>query len=439
MPIAKTNKEYHNEVNSINPEIFVDGFYQNGLSKMKCTCKKCNYEWTSTARNLLKSKKCWNCLQKERIFEYPSITDFEFKEIINKNYPHMIVRGTYKKNIQTITCECKECGYISRIRTQQLLESTYKCPICESGHENIKYGENDIKTVNPVLYDCLADKSDADRYTINSRAKIDFICPSCGKLIKNKTIDKANRLGIKCKCQDGNSLGEKYFFNVIKSVDQDVESEKYLGNNLSYRYDFYGKTKDTTWICEIMGKQHYDKTFETCGGRTLKEEKQNDILKEQYAISRGIDEYIKINSKESGLNQLKEAILHSKIAELYDLSCVDWIQCYRESLISEIKIVCDLWNASNKITDICRLTNHDKGTVRRYLMRGNSIGLCKYDNTIGGKVSVQCVDTGEIFKCLRDAELKYDIKRGYLSGYLKGKTTLPVANKIWKYYESTAS
>ena len=39
MPIAKTNEEYHNKINSINPEIFVDGFYQNGLSKMKRTCK----------------------------------------------------------------------------------------------------------------------------------------------------------------------------------------------------------------------------------------------------------------------------------------------------------------------------------------------------------------------------------------------------------------
>lgn len=438
MAVAKTNYEYHNEVKSINPNIIIEGFYQNGLSKMKCTCKKCGYEWTSNARNLVNPKKCLNCMRVERIFEYPYITDEEFKNTIKNNYPNIIVRGTYTIGLKTITCECKDCGYISRIRTQQLLQSTYKCSICENGHENIKYGENDIKTVNPVLYDCLADKSDADKYTINSRAKIDFICSSCGKLIKNKTIDKVNRLGLKCKCQDGNSLGEKYFYQVIKSVDENVLDEQYLGDNLSYRYDFLGEVNNIKWICEIMGKQHYGKTFETCGGRTLEEEKENDLLKENFALSNGIDKYIKIDSKESGLHQLKNAILKSEIANLYDLSNVDWVRCYRDSLISEVKIVCELWNKSYRITDICNLTKHDKGTVRRYLMRGNSVGLCNYDNTIGGKVSVKCVDTGEIFSCLRDAENKYGIKRGYLSSYLKG-VKLPVANKTWEYLESTTS
>jgi hypothetical protein len=40
MAKRKTDKEYHNEVESVNPNIIIDGFYKNGLSKMKCTCKK---------------------------------------------------------------------------------------------------------------------------------------------------------------------------------------------------------------------------------------------------------------------------------------------------------------------------------------------------------------------------------------------------------------
>ncbi len=248
MPRAKTNEEYYEEVNLINPNIEVSGFYVNGNSKMHCKCKICDYEWGSTARNLLKHKKCLGCFHKEKKFEYPDISHEEFCEIISKTYPALIITGTYYKGLQLISCTCKDCDYHSRVRVQTLLENTYKCPICKDGKENIKYGINDIKTVNPVIYECLADKSVNDKYTINSRAKTDFNCPCCGKLIKNKCIDKVNRYGLRCKCQDGNSLAEKYFYQVIKSLDENAEDEKYLNNNYSYRYDFYGCVNEKTWI-----------------------------------------------------------------------------------------------------------------------------------------------------------------------------------------------
>ena len=440
MPRAKTNEEYYEEVSRINPTIEVTGFYVNGLSKMHCRCKICGYEWTSTARNLLEPKKCLGCFHAEKTFEYPDISHEEFCEIISKSYPSLIITGTYYKGLKLISCTCKDCGYHARVRVQMLLEKTYECPICKDGKENIKYGINDIKTVNPVLYECLANKSDNDKYTINSRAKTDFICPCCGKLIKNKCIDKVNRYGLRCKCQDGNSLGEKYFYQVIKSVDKNVEDEMYLNGNMSFRYDFYGKVDNKTWICEIQGKQHTEKSFHTLGGRTLEEEIENDRLKKEYALYQGIDYYIEIHSKESGFNQLKDAIINSEISKLYCLDNVDWVDCYRKSLMSDVIKVTDLWNQGNKVMEICNITGLGKGTVRKHLTKANEIGLCNYDHTIRNEIKVLCVDTGEIFNSLREAENKYNIKRGYLSSYLKGRTTLPVGNKTWKYYEeSTAS
>lgn len=440
MPRAKTNEEFHEEVKLVNPDIEVTGFYVNGDSKMNCKCKICVYEWTSTARNLIKPKKCLGCMHSERIFEYPDITHEEFCEIVKEKYPSLIITGTYYKGLQLISCTCKDCDYHARVRVQMLLEGTYECPICKDGKENIKYGINDIKTVNPVLYECLKDKSDNDRYTITSRAKTDFICPCCNKVIKNKNIDKVNRYGLRCKCQDGNSLGEKYFYQVIKSLDENVEVEKYLNENFSYRYDFYGEINGKTWICEIQGKQHNTKSFETCGGRTLEEEIENDKLKKEYALSQGIDYYVQIDSKESGFNQLKESIINSKLSELYSFDDVDWIECYRKSLMSDVITVTELWNKGKKVMQICEITGLGKGTVRKHLTKANEIGLCNYDHTSRNEIKVLCVDTGEIFNSLRDAEIKYDIKRGYISGYLKGRTTLPVGNKTWKYYEeSTAS
>ena len=84
MPRAKTNEEFHEEVKLVNPDIEVTGFYVNGDSKMNCKCKICGYEWTSTARNLIKPKKCLGCMHSERIFEYPDITHEEFCEIVKE-------------------------------------------------------------------------------------------------------------------------------------------------------------------------------------------------------------------------------------------------------------------------------------------------------------------------------------------------------------------
>ena len=439
MARRKTNEEYHDEVKRINPHIDITGTYLNNNTKMNCKCKRCGYEWTSTARNLLKHKKCLGCIQQARIFEYPDISHEKFCETIKGSYPSLVITGKYYKGLQLISCTCQDCNQHSRVRVQMLLEGTYKCPICETGKENIKYGINDIKTVNPVLYECLYDKSDADKYTINSRSKVDFICLSCGNLIKNKSIDKTNRYGLKCKCQDGNSLGEKYFYQVIKSVDENVEAEKYLNGNYSYRYDFYGKTNNKTWICEIQGKQHSVKSFETCGGRSLDEEIQNDEAKKEFALSQGIDYYIQIDSKESGFNQLKQSILNSDLTKLYSFESVDWVDCYKKSLISDIIDVAELWNKGYKVMEICSKTGFGKGTVRKHLMKANEIGVCNYDHTSRNEIKVACVDTGEIFNSLREAEIKYNIRRGYISAYLKGRTTLPVANKVWKYYEASTA
>lgn len=441
MARRKTTKEYYQQVNKINPNIIISGEYLNGDSKITCECKICGYLWTSTARNLIYKKKCLNCLHVNRIFLYPDISHEEFCSEIKEKYPDITITGVYRKDLKLISCTCKKCGNHSRVRTQMLLEGTYKCAICDKGKENVKFGINDIKTINPVLYENLLDKDIANKYTINSRNKVDFICPSCGNIIKNKSIEKTNRCGLKCKCQDGNSLGEKYFFQVIKSVDSSIEVEKYLNSNYSFRYDFYGNKDDFKWICEIQGKQHNSKTFETCGGRTLTEEIENDERKKKYAKSQGVNLYVEIDSKESGLNQLKAEILSSELTKIYDFSNVDWIECYRKSMISDVIEVSELWKSGKRIMEICSITGFEKGTVRKHLTKANELHICEYDHKKGNKLIVKCIDTGEIFDSLRDAETKYGIKRGYISRYLKGIGTIEcVKNKRWEILEdSTAS
>ena len=432
--IQNDPKEFLERVNTLSPTLEITGSYTTlSQTYLHCKCKKCGKEWDTSAKTLLKPLYCRTCKTKEKNEKILNISDDEFRKKVNNNYPNLTITGTYKNGQHEITCICKKCGYKNRIRTLSLLNGSYKCSICENGSENIKIGINDIKTINPVLYECLADKTVNEKFTINSRNKVDFICPSCGKIIKNKTIEHVNKRGLKCKCQDGNSLGEKYLYQVLKSVDENIEVEKYINNNHSYRYDFYGKYNGIEWICELNGKQHYEKSFHTLGGRTLLEEINNDEEKQKYALEQGITNYIIINSKESGFNQLKNGILSSQLAEIYDLSHVDWVECYRNSLMSDVFKVADLWNEGYKVMQICEITGLAKNTVRIFLTRANDVGYCNYDHTRNNRKYVKCIETGEIFNSLRDAERKYNIKRGYLSGWLKCKSTLPVGNYTWEY------
>lgn len=97
--------------------------------------------------------------------------------------------------------------------------------------------------------------------------------------------------------------------------------------------------------------------------------------------------------------------------------------------MSDVIIATELWNKGYKVMEICSLTGLGKGTVRKHLTRANEIGLCDYDHTASNKIKVLCIDTNEIFNSLRETESKYGIKRGCISGYLKGNITLPVNNK----------
>lgn len=365
------------------------------------------------------------------------LTDEEYKNLVNKFNPQITVTSKYNSSQTKMRyiCNNHDIPYYGRIRSNSLLKQ-FECPWCKNGHEHIIIGENDIKSMNPVMYEMLVDKSINEKCNINSLVKTDFKCIYCGSIIKNKIISHVHNRGLKCKCMDGNSLGEKFFDAVIRCVDDNVNTEFHINNNFKYRYDFGGEVNGIKWICEIMGKQHSEKSFETCGGRSLDEEIANDKEKKEFAISNGIELYVTIDSKKSGYHELMKAILDSDLSGLYDFSKVNFVDCYRKSLKSEIIDVCKYWNDGYRIMEICKLTNHGKNTIREYLLKGNEIGLCKYDYTKSNRTSVICLNTGEIFRSQRDAERKYNLHRGYLFDYLNGtrKMYKDGVQYEWEYY-----
>lgn len=153
--IPNNPKEFLERVNKISPEFDITGNYTK-LSEtyLHCKCKKCGHERNYSAKTLLETQHCRYCERMKKYDDILNISDNEFKERVQSIYPDLNITGTYKPGQKEITCICKKCGYKNRIRTLSLLNGSYKCSICENGKENIQIGVNDIKSINPILYDC---------------------------------------------------------------------------------------------------------------------------------------------------------------------------------------------------------------------------------------------------------------------------------------------
>lgn len=436
-----TYEEVKDNFDKIGLELLSTTF-KRGKDYLDCRCKvhqdnifKITYE---SVKDKKKKKKlgCIICQKEKSRITY---SDEEYDILVKKVNPHITLISKYNNVKNSVRYICNNhTDYIYEGKVcKNSLTIPFQCPICKNGHENIEIGKTDIKSTNPVIYELLVDKSVNEKFNIHSSAKIDIRCPSCNNIIKNKSINHVVKRGFRCKCMDGNSQGEKFFYSVITQLEPQIDVEYYIGSNRKYRYDFHGIKNNIEWIVEIMGKQHSVKSFETCGGRTLSEEIENDKVKRDFALRSGIDLYITIDSENSGYNELKEGILKSDLSKIYDFSNIDWISAYRDSLQSNIIKACNYWNNGYKVMEICKLLDVEKGAVRSYLTKGNEIGLCDYDHTNNNRTKVICVNTGEIFRSQRDAERKYNLHKGYLFDYLTNKRQMFVdgVQYKWRYCE----
>ena len=115
--------------------------------------------------------------------------------------------------------KCLVCGYVGNI-LEQTLKRNNGCPIC--GCNKTVKGINDMYKTNPSLASLLANPEDGYRHSQNSNYKVDWKCPYCSYIIKNKRISTVNKYGLSCpKCGDGISYPEKIMFNVLEQLNID--------------------------------------------------------------------------------------------------------------------------------------------------------------------------------------------------------------------------
>lgn len=249
------------------------------------------------------------------------------------------------------------------------------CPYCAGVKVN---SINCLSSVRPDLEKYLKNKEDGYKYTQFSSKKIDLKCPVCS-YEKSIQVSVLSSYGFSCsKCSDGISIPEKFVEGLLLQWNMNFTKQKSFDWSQKKRYDFY--ISSLNMIIETHGQQHYEPTrFQ--GARTLKEEQENDALKEKLAKENGIENYIVIDCRKSEFEWLKEKCdnaLNFHFEYLY--FCPNWIKIWEESQRSKAIIAWELWNNGMKNTkNISEELGIGRGAVVTYLKNGALIGKCEYD------------------------------------------------------------
>lgn len=344
---------------------------------------------------------------------------------------------------------CNKCGWDEGEMNESNLTTGNGCPVCSNPSKKTVKGINDIATTHPHLTKYFANTEDTYIYSFGSDKFITTKCLDCGFERQTK-ISELSKYNFSCKkCGDGVSYPEKIFFNVLEQLN--IEFTTQLNKTTfewckNYKYDFY--IKQLNIIFEINGRHHYEKSFSTCGGRTLKEEFENDRLKKELALSNGINEenYIVIDCRKSELEFIKDNILNSSLAKLFDLTKIDWVKAEAFALSSLVKEACTLWNNGVRSTrEIGAIMKLAYPTIIRYLKIGSKINWCDYDpketqrNAVAR--SVICISTNEKFNSISEAGLKYNLHTSNINIACNniyksaGKHRITGESLKWMYYE----
>lgn len=400
---------------------------------------KClDYYGCYTIKEVIQSDNKWskylyviyfdNDIQNEHIVNYQNLAKVNFSYILGfysneflydvgdiVNGQFLILKREHKKLfpsdkscIKTYTCKCLNDGYIFE-NSEKNLKNQKKCEVC-LGKVVIK-GINDMATTRPELVKFLKNKDDAYRYTAYSCKSLDFVCDICGKDFKMSP----NGFGFNfpCECYSSDSYPNRLIqevFNQLKIPYIRELRKCHFSWCGKYRYDLYFEINDIAYIVEMDGFFHKDEKLEV------------DRIKDDLAIANNV-KVIRIDcdydKMENRLQYIKDNILKSKLAMIFDLSNINWDDIDMKLLTSSItKEICDLRNQGFTNKEITDILNTSVSVVDSHLKIGKNNGLLnkwamsnQYTKT---KVfEITQLESGETQYCI-GARKFYDDTKNYI-------------------------
>lgn len=320
----------------------------------------------------------------------------------------------------------------------------------------IKKGSKPIIETHPHLTKYFLNKDDVYQYSYASHKKVDFLCPVCKRIIKNKSIASITSSGFQCPCcSDGISYPNKFLINLFAQLNTYLDTEYHPDwiKPKKYRYDGFFILDDKKYIVEMDGGLGHGKRVYKNSKLTSKESLERDMIKDNLAKAND-HIVIRIDCSVSSKDYIANNIKNSLLGNLFDMDGIDWDLVDKNSQKSLLVEVCDIYNnGENDPRNISKKINIGYSTVLNYLHMGTKLGLCEYDVLYMRKQnchsndgsykerSVYCLTTKEKFESTMSASRKYKITNSNISACCLGKRNyagihptnyLPL---VWMYYE----
>lgn len=334
--------------------------------KIKCRksykCEKCTYSYRQ--EDAIKSHK-----EKVKDTNYEYVKSYfvgdklDNGDIVSRK-PHMRIKH-------------KQCNREFDIRVDSFKDDLSICPHCNP-YLRIPSKENSLKSLYPQIAELIICDEDGNEVNTEllyptSNNYFRFKCPRCGMIGDLRSLNQVVQHNYSCPyCSDGISLPNKFMANTLKYININFSTEKVFDWSNTKRYDFY--ISELNMIIEMNGIQHYE---EQNRGRSLKEEQENDKYKKELALLNGIEHYISIDCRYSQLEWLKENVI-KELSNCFNFSQIDWNNIWKKCQESTCVKSWDLWLEGKTIIEISEILNIGKTTVRRYLHKGNDIGILEY-------------------------------------------------------------
>lgn len=300
-----------------------------------------------------------------------TILDREYRDVNDK-------KGTTTKKYYYI--KCNKCGKESW-REEIRINSSSGCGVCK-GIETLA-GYNDITTKAPWMIKYFPNgEEEAKLYAPESNKRITAICPDCGRRKDIIIYNIYKRHNIQCVCGDKMSYPNKYLFSFFEQLGANFTPEKTFDWSENRRYDDYIILPNgETLICENHGGFHYFENNYKTSKISLEEQQKIDKLKQELAMKNGITYYVQLDCRYSDKEWLKKSIENSILADLFDLSKVDFNECDLFATKNLAKMVCDYRHDNPEVldVDIAKHFNIGINATRTYLLKGDKLGWCKYN------------------------------------------------------------
>ena len=413
MGIALTYDEVNNRIQELYSGDYTLLKYIN-TRKLNVRHNKCGTIFDTSGNIFIGKVKCPRCDKKSQKIN----TDIFKMKVYDLCGDEYSVLGEYVNAHKKIEMRHNKCGFEFDIQPTDFVNNGTRCPYC--GNRAVWINHNDLWTTHPEIAKLLKNPEDGYKYSYGTHTKLEFLCPTCSDILLYRPRDLYNHNGIpKCKkCNDGFSFPEKFVCSLFEQLCIDFiwqYTKKYVSWCDRYMYDFY--LPKYNCIVEVHGIQHYEYTG---FGISLEETIENDNNKMQHAYKNNIDNYIIIDARESDMTYIKNSIMQSHLASMFNLEYVDWNLCVEKASKSVIYDICDLWNSGLKTYDeISQKVKLHKVTVRKYLEIGSQCGLCDYNkeeyckdaikrigqnNIKTQSKPVKCIETGQIYTSRKEVE-----------------------------------